>query len=369
MRVMKAMKIGVIGCGNISDLYFAAGKRFDAIEIAACADLDPARAEAKARKHGVPKACTVDELLADDAIETVLNITVPKAHHEVALRVLQAGRHVYNEKPLTLTREQGIELLHLADGKGLRIGCAPDTVLGAGIQTCRKLIDDGWIGEPVSATAFMQCHGHESWHPDPEFYYEAGGGPMFDMGPYYLHALITLMGPITGVSSRTRVTFPERIITSEKKRGKHVAVEVPTHAAGIMDFASGAIGTMVTSFDVWCGTCPCIEIHGTQGSLSVPDPNSFGGPVRVFRPGYAEWQDVPLTHIYAEQSRGLGLADMAVAIRENRPHRANGVLAYHALDVMHAFHDASDAAARVALASTCERPAPMSTGLREGVVA
>ncbi len=365
---MKAMKIGVIGCGNISDLYFAAGKRFDAIEIAACADLDMERAGAKAKQHGVPKACTVDELLADNSIEAALNITVPKAHHEVALRVLEAGKHVYNEKPLTLTRAQGLELLRLAGEKGLRIGCAPDTVLGAGIQTCRKLIDDGWIGAPVSATAFMQCHGHESWHPDPEFYYEAGGGPMFDMGPYYLHALITLMGPVAGVSSRTRVTFAERVITSEKKRGSHVAVEVPTHVAGIMDFAGGAIGTMVTSFDVWRGTCPCIEIHGTQGSLSVPDPNSFGGPVRVFRAGYSDWQDVPLTHIYAEQSRGLGLADMAVAIRGNRPHRANGTLAYHALDVMHAFHDASDAAARVALESTCERPEPMPTDLREGVV-
>jgi predicted dehydrogenase len=366
---MEPMKIGVIGCGNISDLYFAAGKRFDAIDIAACADLDMDRARAKAKQHGVPKACTVEALLADNTIDAVLNITVPKAHHEVALRVLRAGKHVYNEKPLTLTRAQGMELLRLAEVGGLRIGCAPDTVLGAGIQTCRKLIDDGWIGEPVSATAFMQCHGHESWHPDPEFYYEAGGGPMFDMGPYYLHALITLMGPVAGVVSRTRVTFPERVITSDKKRGKHVPVEVPTHVAGIMDFAGGAIGTMVTSFDVWRGGCPCIEIHGTHGSLSVPDPNSFGGPVRVSRPGYDDWQNVPLTHIYAEQSRGLGLADMAVAIRENRPHRANGVLAYHVLDIMHAFHDASAAAARVALESTCQRPEPMLTDLREGVVA
>ncbi len=181
-------------------------------------------------------------------------------------------------------------------------------------------------------------------------------------------AAADVLATSSGVSSRTRVTFPERIITSEKKRGKHVPVEVPTHVAGILDFANGAVGTMVTSFDVWRGSCPCIEIHGTQGSLSVPDPNSFGGPVRVFRAGYDDWKDVPLTHIYAEQSRGLGLADMAVAIRDNRPHRANGVLAYHALDIMHAFHDASDAAARVTLASTCERPAPMATDLREGVV-
>ena len=365
---MDPMNIGVIGCGNISDLYFAAGKRFDAINIAACADLDMGRAEAKARQHGIPKACSVGALLADDSIEAVLNITVPKAHYEVALEVLRSGRHVYNEKPLTLTRAQGAELLELAQSRGLRVGCAPDTVLGGGIQTCRKLIDDGCIGEPVSATAFMQCHGHESWHPDPEFYYEAGGGPMFDMGPYYLHALITLMGPVAGVSSRTRITFPERVITSEKKHGKHVPVEVPTHVAGIMDFANGAIGTMVTSFDVWRGSFPCIEVHGTLGSLSVPDPNSFGGPVRMFRPGDGDWKEVSLTHLYGEQSRGLGLADMAAAIRENRPHRANGALAYHALDIMHAFHDASDAGARAALASTCARPEPMRADLRDGEV-
>ncbi len=366
---MEPMNIGVIGCGNISNLYFQAGKRFEAIEITACADILPERARAKAAEHGIPRACSVDELLADPAVDIVVNITVPKAHTEVALRALEAGKHVYNEKPLTLSREEGRQLLALAREKGLRLGCAPDTVLGAGIQTCRKLIDDGWIGEPVSATAFMQCHGHESWHPDPEFYYEHGGGPMFDMGPYYLHALITLIGPVAGVAGRARATFPERVITSEKKRGKHVPVDVPTHVAGVMDFANGAIGTMVTSFDVWRGGCPCVEIHGTRGSLSVPDPNTFGGPVRVFLPGYEDWKDVPLTHIYAGQSRGLGVADMAAAIRGGRPHRANDGVAYHALDIMHAFHDASDTGARAALQSTCERPAPMPhENQRDGVV-
>ncbi len=366
---MEPMNIGVIGCGNISNLYFQAGKRFEAIEITACADILLERAQAKAAEHGIPRACSVDELLADPDVDIVVNLTVPKAHTEVARRALEAGKHVYNEKPLTLSREEGKQLLALAEEKGLRLGCAPDTVLGAGVQTCRKLIDDGWIGEPVSATAFMQCHGHESWHPDPEFYYEHGGGPMFDMGPYYLHALITLIGPVAGVAGRARATFPERIITSEKKRGRRVPVDVPTHVAGVMDFANGAIGTMVTSFDVWRGGCPCVEIHGTRGSLSVPDPNTFGGPVRVFLPGYEDWKDVPLTHIYAGQSRGLGVADMAAAIRGGRPHRANDGVAYHALDIMHAFHDASDTGARAALQSTCERPAPMPhENQRDGVV-
>ncbi|MBW7862806.1 MAG: Gfo/Idh/MocA family oxidoreductase [Candidatus Hydrogenedens sp.] len=365
---MDPMKVGVIGCGNISNIYFQAGKRFEAIEIVACADLVPEKAVAKAEEHGVPKVCSVEELLADDAIDIVLNITIPKAHAGVALRALEAGKHVYNEKPLTLTREEGRSLLDLAGERGLRVGCAPDTVLGAGIQTARKLIDDGWIGEPVSATAFMQCHGHESWHPDPEFYYETGGGPMFDMGPYYLTALVTLMGPVAAVSASTRVTFPERVITSAPKRGKRVPVEVPTHISGVMDFRNGAVGTIVTSFDVWRGSLPCIEIHGTEGSMSVPDPNSFGGPVKVFRPGYEDWREVPHSHIHAENARGLGVADLACAVRAGRPHRANGELAYHVLDLMHAFHDAADQGARVALASACERPAPMPMNVRDGEV-
>jgi len=363
---MKPVKVGVIGCGNISNIYFEAGKKFESIEIAACADLITARAQAKAKEHGIPKACTVKQLLGDKAIELVINLTVPKAHAAVSKAALEAGKHIYCEKPLALTRDDGQELLALAKKKGRLIGCAPDTVLGAGIQTARKLIDDGWIGVPVSATAFMQCHGHESWHPDPEFYYEQGGGPMFDMGPYYLTALMTLLGPVKRVCGATRITFPERLITSKPKKGKVITVEVPTHVAGMMDFQNGAIGTIVTSFDVWAHTLPCIEIHGAAGSMIVPDPNGFGGLTKVRRAGAPDWQEIPLSHPYAENSRGLGAADMACAIRSGRPHRANGQLAFHVLDLMQAFHESSDGGRHIALKSTCDRPAPIPMDLVEG---
>jgi predicted dehydrogenase len=246
------------------------------------------------------------------------------------------------------------------------LGCAPDTFFGGGIQTCRKLIDDGWIGQPVAATAFMTCHGHESWHPDPEFYYEVGGGPMLDMGPYYLTALVNLMGPIKRVTGSTRITFPERVITSQPKYGKRIKVEAATHVAGVMDFAGGAVGTIITSFDIWFANLPRIEVYGTEGSLSVPDPNTFGGPVRVRRAGAQEWNDIPLTHGYTENSRGIGVADMAYALTSGRPHRASGDLAYHVLDVMEAFEDASRTGRHVEVTSGCIQPAALPMGLRPG---
>ncbi|MDE2126444.1 MAG: Gfo/Idh/MocA family oxidoreductase [Armatimonadetes bacterium] len=355
--------VGVIGCGNISDIYFQAGRTFSMLNIRACADLIHERAVAKAEKHNIPRACSNAELLADPEIEIVINITTPDAHHEVCLATLEAGKNSHVEKPLSLTREQGKELLAIARQRGLRLGGAPDTFLGGGLQTCRKLIDDGWIGRPIAATAFLLCHGHESWHPDPAFYYEVGGGPMFDMGPYYLTALITLLGPIRQVSGATRITFPQRIITSQPHYGERIQVEVPTHVAGILEFSSGAVATLVTSFDVWSSTTPCIEIYGTEGTLLVPDPNTFGGPVRVRRMNSAEWSDIPLTHGFAENSRGVAVADMASALRSGRPHRASGDLAYHVLEAMHGFHDAASSGQRYSMESTCERPEPLAMGL------
>ncbi len=365
---MKTTKIGIVGCGNISGIYLEAGRVFDILEIAACADLLPERASAKAAEYHIPKACSVEELLADPEIEIVVNLTIPRAHAEVALAALQAGKSVHNETPLAVSREDGRQLLKLAGERGLRVGCAPDTFLGGGLQTCRKLIDDGWIGEPVAATAFMLCHGHESWHPDPDFYYQPGGGPMFDMGPYYLTALVHLMGPVRRVTGSAQTTFPERLITSQPKHGTKIVVNVPTHIAGIMDFASGAVGTIVTSFDVWAAQVPRIEIYGTEGSLSVPDPNIFGGPVFVRRAGASDWSEVPLTHGYAKNSRGIGVADMAYALRSGRPQRASGDMAYHVLDIMHAFHNASREGKHVELSSTCARPASLPLGLREGTL-
>jgi predicted dehydrogenase len=367
MAVRKT-KVGVIGCGNISGIYLEVGQTFESMQIAAVADLIPERAQAQAAKYNIPHAVSVDELLADPEIEIIINLTIPNAHASVSLAAVTAGKSVYNEKPLTIQRADACQLLELAQAKGVRVGGAPDTFLGGGLQTCRKLIDDGWIGEPVAATAFMLCHGHESWHPAPEFYYQTGGGPMFDMGPYYLTALVALMGPVQRVTGSTRITFPERTITSQPKYGSQVQVEVPTHVTGVLDFASGAIATIVTSFDVWSAEVPRIEIYGTEGSLSVPDPNTFGGPVRVRRAGAGEWSDVPLTHGYAKNSRSIGVADMAYALQSNRPHRANGEMAYHVLDIMHAVHDAARDGRHVSLTSTCARPAPLPLGLRAGLL-
>ncbi len=357
-------KVGIIGCGNISNAYFKGSAAFDILEVVACTDIDLDRAKVKGQEHGV-RALSVEELLNDPEIDIVVNLTVPVAHAEVSLMALEAGKHVYEEKPFALTREDGQKLLAKAKEKGLRIGCAPDTFLGGGLQTCRKLIDDGWIGQPVAATAFLLSHGPESWHPNPDFFYKVGGGPMFDMGPYYLTALIHLLGPVKRVTGSARITFPERIATSEALFGHRIEVEIPTHIAGVLDFASGAVGTMITSFDVWSHNLPRIEIYGTEGSLSVPDPNTFKGPVKVRRAGAQEWSDVPLTHS-DQVMRGIGVADMAYALRTGRPHRASGELAYHVLDLMHAFHDASANGRHVKMKSSVKRPAPLPMGLLEG---
>lgn len=363
---MKPAKVGIVGCGNISGIYFKAGQVFEAIDIVACADIIMDRAKAKAEEFGC-RAVTVEELMNDPEIEIVLNLTIPAAHAEIAMRAIEAGKSVHNEKPLATTREEGRKILEMAKAKGVRVGCAPDTFMGAGIQTCIKLIDDGWIGEPIAATAFMLCHGHESWHPDPEFYYKPGGGPVFDMGPYYITALVAMMGPARRVSSSARVTFPERLITSQPKYGTKIKVEVPTHVAGTIDFANGAVATIIQSFDVWGHNLPRIEIYGTEGSMSVPDPNGFGGPVKIRRPG-GEWTEMPLSHIYHENSRGIGVADMAYGLRSGRPHRTSGELAYHVLDIMCALHESSEQNRHIMLESTCARPAPLPMGLRYGTL-
>lgn len=328
------------------------------LDLAACADLDLEKARRAASQYGLVRACGVDELLADPTIQIVLNLTPPAAHARIAMAALTAGKSVYNEKPLALSREDARQMLETAASGGLRIGCAPDTFLGAGLQTCRKLIDDGAIGFPVAATAFMLCHGHEGWHPDPEFYYQAGGGPLFDMGPYYLTALVSLLGPVTRVSGSARISFPERTIGSTPRQGQKIKVEVPTHVTGWLDFANGAVATLITSFDVWGHALPHMEIYGSQGTLSLPDPNTFGGPVRLWRAGESSWEDMSLVPGYSNNSRGLGVADMAEAIQSGVPHRANANLAYHVLDIIQAILDSSRAGKHIQLTSTCERPEP-----------
>lgn len=360
---MRKLKAGIIGTGNISGIYFQNGRSFEAMELVACADLDVERAKKQGEKHGV-RGCSVEELLADPEIEMVINLTIPAAHAAVNRQALEAGKHVYVEKPFAVTREEALEVLQLAESKGLYVGSAPDTFLGGGIQTCIKLIEDGWIGTPIGATAFMICGGHESWHPSPAFYYEKGGGPMYDMGPYYLTALVAMLGPITRVTGSAAISYPERTITSQPLHGQKVTVDTPTHIAGIMDFASGAIGTLLTSFDVKGGsTLPRIEVYGSGGTLLVPDPNGFGGEVKIWRAGSNEWSAIPLAFGYESNARGVGAADMAKAILTGREHRASGELGYHVLEAMHGFHDASEQGVHYWMKSSCERPKPLPMGL------
>ena len=367
---MKKVKVGLVGVGYISGIYLENlhGMFADLIDVVAYSDLIQERADEAAAKWGGVACKSNEELFAMDEVEIVLNLTTPDAHALINLQALEAGKCAYVEKPHSITREDGVKIVELAKKKGLLVGGAPDTWMGGGIQTCIKMIDDGWIGTPVAATAFMTCHGHESWHPDPAFYYKVGGGPMFDMGPYYLTALISMLGPIASVAGSTRITSPQRTITSQPRYGTKIDVEVPTHVAGLINFQSGAVGSVITSFDVWAAQLPRIEIYGTRGSLSVPDPNTFGGPVRLFRAGSEEWEDVPVPFGYIGNSRGLGLADMAVALRTGRKPRNDGTQTYHVLDAMHAFHDASDTGTVYKLASTCERPAPLPLGLRDGQI-
>jgi len=355
---MQAINVGIIGCGNISGNYLQNCPKFG-LPVAACADIDLPRAEAKAAEYGV-KAVTVDQLFADPDIHVIINLTVPLAHAEVNLAALHAWKHVYTEKPLAVTRADGQKTLALAQEKGLRVGSAPDTFLGGGLQTCRKLIDDGAIGAPVAFSAFMGSFGPEAWHPNPLFFYQPGAGPMFDIGPYYLTALIHLLGPARRVTGLTRASYPERVAGHESIRGQKIPVNTPTHIIGAMEMESGPIGTVITSFDVGLHHQPRIEIYGSEGALAVPDPNTFDGPVFLRRREDKEWQEIPLTHPHTENSRGLGVADMARAIQEDRPHRASGSLAYHVLDLMQAFHEASDEGHHIDITSGVSRPAPLT---------
>jgi len=360
---MKSVGVGVVGLGNISSIYLQNLRASEGVHIVAVADLNADRARSKADEFGIAEAVPPATLLAREDVEIVVNLTIPGAHHEVAAAALRAGKHVYNEKPIALTRPEADELLGLAEQNGCLVGAAPDTVLGAGIQTCRELIDRGEIGEIVSAQAFMLCAGHEGWHPSPEFYYKVGGGPMFDMGPYYLTALVTLLGGVSRVTGSTKTTFARREITSRPLAGKFIDVEVPTHITAILDFASGPVGQLTTSFDSFGSDMPHIDIYGSRGTLRVPDPNGFGGPVLIRRIGDQSWSEIPVTRPYQENSRGLGVLDLALAVRRGREPRASGPLARHVLDIMHAVHEASEGDCHIRLTDLPERPRPMPSEL------
>jgi predicted dehydrogenase len=359
--------VGIIGCGNIFSAYAKGLRMFRILDLKACADLNHETAKSRAEEFGI-QALTIDELLADPKIDLVVNLTVPQAHARVGMEILRAGKHAYSEKPLAIDSAEGLQLLNLARETGLRVGCAPDTFLGAGLQTCRKIIDDGWIGKPTSGTAFMMSSGPESWHPNPGFFYQKGAGPLMDMGPYYIAALVHLLGPIASVTAATSAPQGERMATCKEQFGKMLPVEVATHNSGSLVFASGAVISMTISFDVHAHRHSPIEIYGSSGSLLVPDPNTFGGPVSVFRRESRDWKEMPLSHGYQENSRGIGVADMAHAIRSGRPHRCDATLALHALEVMEAFEKSQTLGCRVDIASAPERPAAFPLGLPHGIL-
>ncbi|MBQ3504202.1 MAG: Gfo/Idh/MocA family oxidoreductase [Oscillospiraceae bacterium] len=358
---MKKANVAIVGCGNISSIYLEnLTRRYHNVEVTAVCDMVEEKARAQAEKYGISRVLTFEEILADPDIDIVLNITTPQTHYSLCKQILLAGKHTYVEKPLSLTYEQGRELVALAKEKGLCIGCAPDTFLGAGIQTCRRIIDEGIIGEVIGASAFMMCHGHESWHPDPEFYYKRGGGPMFDMGPYYLTALVNLIGSAESVYAMTSIPAPQRTITSQPKYGQTIDVEVPTHVSGMIRFSNGAIGNIITSFDVWGSSLPRIEIYGKRGCIIVPDPNCFDGEVKVLQHFDGQFRSWPLQTPDSVNSRGIGLADMADAILSGRTeHRACGELALHVLEIMEKFHVSSDQGRELKLESDCCQPEKM----------
>lgn len=363
-----AIRIGLIGCGNISDIYLTNAKLFRDIEFSAVSDLKSEAAQRQSEKYGVPRR-GVDELLGSDDVDVVLNLTIPAAHAEVSQRAVEAGKHIYSEKPLATEVEAGRRLLASARERNVRVGGAPDTVLGASIQAARAMIDEGVIGRPLLGLSSFLSHGMEHWHPNPDFFFQPGGGPVFDMGPYYVTTLVQLLGPVRSVMASGQAGFEERTVTAEASpvKGSRIKVEVLTTLQAILEFEGGAQVTFLASWDVWKHGLRPMELHGTLGSMRVPDPNWFGGTIEVARER-GEWEPTPtedrtygkINYPFAgplhANYRGLGLADMARGILDQRPHRANGDVAQHALGVMAAILEAAREGRRVDVADTCERP-------------
>ena len=369
---MKTVKIAMIGVGNISGIYLRnLTGVFKGVELIGVCDLVRERAEKAQKEFGIRKLYeTMHDAFADPEVDVVLNITRPYEHFEVSRAALEAGKHVYSEKPLGADLEEGKYLLKLAKEKGLLLGGAPDTVLGAGIQTCRRLIDDGWIGTPIGSAAFMLTSGPEPWHPDPEFFYKRGGGPMFDMGPYYLTAMINLLGGVDRVFSASRASFPQRTIGSQPFAGQKIDVEVNTYIAGTVQYESGAIGTIFTTFDAkYPGSKRrFIEVYGTEGTLFVPDPNTFGGKVELYRPEDGEVREMPLMYGYPENSRALGLTDLCMAVRDGREARCGVQQTYHVLEMIEGFETSAKTGRWTEIGSRYHRPAPMVLPKLKGVL-
>ena len=366
------MNVGMVGVGCISGIYLKNfANTFKDVKLVAVCDLIRERAEAAKEKYNIPKLYdTMEELFADPEIDIVLNLTRPYQHFEVSKAALLAGKHVYSEKPLGADFEEATELVRLAKEKGLWIGGAPDTFMGAGIQSCRKFIDEGKLGEVIGGRCVMAHRGVESWHPDPDFYYQRGGGPLLDMGPYYITALINLLGGIKSVYGTSRITFPEKVITSKPHEGEIIKVTVPTHYECILNFDCGVSISYVTSFDTYNPNMPHMLLYGTKGNLICPDPNRFGADKgMLFQNGETgETTELPLVFDYEHNSRCLGLADLCAAIEQGRPPRTSYLQTYHVLEVMMGIMKSCETGLPYEMTTHFEREAPMDPTLPHGVL-
>ncbi|WP_319519584.1 Gfo/Idh/MocA family oxidoreductase [uncultured Martelella sp.] len=365
----KELGVGILGCGNISATYFSLAPMFKGLKLQACADINPAMATVRAEEYGVT-AQTVDELLANDEVDVIVNLTVPGAHYDMSKRALEAGKHVYSEKPLVLSVDEGKALGRIAAEYNLSVGCAPDTFLGGAHQLARSFIDEGGIGAITSGTCHVMSHGMEMWHPNPDFFFLPGGGPVFDIGPYYIANLINLVGPVKRVAALASTATKTRTITSEPRNGEIIPVETPTNIHALLEFENGATISLVASWDVWAHRHANMELYGTEGSLFVPDPNFFGGTVEAAgRDGQIEVLEErghPFGKPNQETPRGsranyrtAGLADMALALIEGRDARCSLQRALHGVDVMAAILKSGETGAFVDLSTTCTRPAAL----------
>jgi len=354
--------IGILGCGNISAAYMKLAPLFRGIEVKACADINEAAATARAEEFAL-RAESVDGLLNANDIDIVVNLTVPAAHFEVSQKALEAGKHVYSEKPFVLSVEEGQDLAALAAEKGLRVGSAPDTFLGGAHQLARHLIDSGAIGKVTSGTCFVQSPGMEMWHPNPDFFFKPGGGPVLDLGPYYLSNLVQLLGPVKRVTAMSSSGSPERTITSQPRFGETIEVETPTTIHAVMEFHSGAQITYCASWDVWQHGHSNMELYGRDGTLHVPDPNFFGGELRMTEKGSFVTITEAWNHPFSKTNdrghanyRTAGLADMALGILENRPHRCSLDFALHVVDIMTAILGSGERGEFIDIKTSCDRP-------------
>lgn len=355
------LRVGVLGTGTIFRAYARGLSGFRHLPIVRVADLDLHRAAAAAADWGIPASGSTEELLSDSTVDIIVNITPPAAHATLTNAALRAGKHVYVEKPLAATTAEARENLAVAEKTGKALGGAPDTFLGTAGQTARAAVDRGLIGQPFAATSFVRSSRAQTWHPDPGFLFHRGGGPVLDLGPYHIAALVNLLGPVTAVTGATSRLHDEIAVTAADRRVDSVAVEVATHATALLEFSSGVLATAVYSFDVWETTLPHIEIYGSEGTLQVPNPNRFDDPVLIKRRGAAEWTELPpvidrTTPDPPHPFRGLGVADLAASLAGDE-HRASGAFAYHVLDVLAALEDRSLRDGATAITSGVARPA------------